>query len=139
MDNVIELIIGDASGDGHDKRTTVAIKSNLTKEQIVNALSVGEKALGFKLRDVCSEYEDSTIPEDVWEKLKAAGFLEAMDWDDWEDKESYSYLNLNYTCGTDSFADLFLFIVKCGNDKFQYELDAPGRNSIYIGGYGLFD
>ena len=38
--NIINLVIGDWSGDGHDKRQTITIESNLTLAEITNAYNI---------------------------------------------------------------------------------------------------
>jgi hypothetical protein len=83
-------------------------------------------------RDVCREYEDSTLPADVLVKLTDAGFTipgvadpKAAICDDTE------YLT------PEEFAEIWLFIARKGDPDLKVEIveDEP---SINIGGYGLF-
>ena len=56
------LVVGDWSGDGHDKTTEVTIASNFNEKAIDRAYKRGTKALGFDFsEEVAADYEDTTL------------------------------------------------------------------------------
>lgn len=127
MKNIISLVMGDRSGDGHGKTDTVIIKSNLSKKDLEKAYKKAIKIIGFDLAEVASEYEDNYISEKLYLKLKKAGFTE--DYGESEDEK--------YQIFSEAYADIYLFFIKIGEPKFEYEI-VDSSNSINIGGYGLF-
>lgn len=136
MNHIISLVVGDWSGDGHDKKDTINIRSNLDKKAMEKAYKAGTKKVGFDLcADVCSDYEDRNLDSEKWEKLKELGYQD----EELED-EADKYNNGDISLWVDSFTDIYLFIVKLGNEKFEFEyLAAKEDPTIKIGGYGLFD
>jgi len=138
QEHVIELVIGDWSGDGHEKTRRILLRTNLSSDEIINAYAEGTKVIGVDvMNEVAAEYEDSWLREDSWNKFVAAGIAE-MGWEveggpehHWETGEAGLDLD------TDSFLDLFLFTVLRGNPSFKYEEIQPSA-SLPVGGYGLF-
>ncbi len=138
MKNIVSLLLGDISGDGHNQRDTTVIFSNLTANEIKNAYSKGEKLLGFKfVSQVCSEYEDNSIPTELINKLVKFGFpLETYlsngdlsnDGDD-KDPEYFIWIQ--------GYTEIYLFIVKIGNPNFEWKY-TENDSCIDIGGYGLY-
>lgn len=127
--NVIELVIGDWSGDGHNITNSIVIKTNLTQQEMIEAYQLGVQKIGFDLiEDVCADYEDNKISEDVYEKLVASGYK--FD-DDCVVPSMIEPLELG---GSDDYADIYLHFVKIGNPQFVFSYGS----SIKIGGYGLF-
>lgn len=137
MIHKISLLMGDPSGDGHDKRSNFAIKSNLDRSQIIRAYSRGV-AIGLPNveKDLCEEYEDSKISNDTLKLFVEKGFDPNEIWE-------YQYYNKigkpegSYSLDTDSFAKLYLFVVLIGDPTFEWEIDTE-TSEIDIGGYGLF-
>lgn len=131
---MINLVLGDWSGDGHSKTEIVSILSNLLKNDIEKAYKKGCKKVGFDLtKDVCAEYEDMSASKEVVEALRAVGFkpedfLEEDDDGDW----SFAY-------NGDAFAELWLRIAQLGNPDFKYEITTHNTPNINIGGYGLYE
>jgi hypothetical protein len=133
MSNTISLVLGDWSGDGHEKTETIVLRSNLTNKQIEDAYKKGTNKVGFDfIRTIANEYEDNVISA---EKLDALIELGLKDFDRIGDDTDEDDYNLD----TDSFADIYLFIVKLGNEDFEYKILVGESNpEIRIGGYGLF-
>src|SRR5574338_1441101 len=136
MSHVITLILGDWSGDGHDKRETINIKSNLDKDAIMKAYEAGTQKLGFDFcAEVAEEYEDNKLSEEKWKKLLEMGYQDGSGLEE----EAKEYNDGEISLWTDSFADIYLFIVKLGNEEFKFEYLTGAQNpQIKIGGYGLF-
>ena len=119
MNNTINLVIGDWSHDGHEKTETVTVSSNLTIKEIEKAFKIGVNKLGFDITKCCEDYEDHVLPKKANDALKKAGFKGV-------DEEGYFY---------ETFADIYLFTVKQGDDSFKYKIVT--NQTINIGGYGL--
>ena len=130
MSKVINLVMGDWSSDGHGKTETVSIKSNLDKEEIKAAYKAGTKILGFDfINEVCADYGcHHRLPQENFETLVKHG----MRRDNWD-----MYDENTISMWTDSFSEIYLFIVKLGNPEFEYKTVKAA--TIDIGGYGLFD
>jgi hypothetical protein len=82
-DNVIKLqdgsylitfSTGDTDGGGHRMKDIHAIKSNLSPKDFWTAFNVGKATLGFDIRKICSEYEDSGIKKAFVTALNSHGF-----------------------------------------------------------------
>lgn len=137
MNHIISLVLGDWSGDGHSKTDIVNISSNLSKKEIEKAYSLGTKKIGFDLiNDVCADYEDNNLSAEHWEILKKFGYKEDnIPGDPVDEKDDHAGILV----WSDGFVDLYLFIVKLGNDTFQGKiLEEKDNPTIRIGGYGLF-
>lgn len=134
LEHKITLTVGDWSGDGHSQSEDILIHSNLTQKELEKAFKDGSKKLKFKLEEYCRSYEDNILPEEVVAALKLHGLTEDMVTDlDVEGGDEDDY----WLLGPDGFADIWLFIAKLGNDKFEYEFVEKGA-TVHVGGYGLF-
>lgn len=143
----INLMIGDWSGDGHEKTSEIPIRSNLTADEILEAYMKGVVRLGVNLEaDVCCGYEDDKLPIEVYRVFEAAGFG-VREWPlGWMGKplsdsarkelEDRVAKDENICLEDGTFAGLYLFTAKIGNPDFRYEL--VEYKSLCIGGYGLF-
>lgn len=136
--NTISLVIGDWSHDGHGHTDFVNIESNLSKAEVEDAYKAGTKKLGFNFVErVCSEYCENKMSNEIWQNFLAAGYTvnpEIEYYFEEEEEDGDKELNV------ESFADLYLFIVKLGNPIFDARvLPQEEEPNIKIGGYGLFD
>lgn len=133
MKNKIKLVVGDYSRDGHEKSTDVYISCNLTAKEIEKAYKKGVKVVGLDVREnVASEYQDSYVLKEHYEKLKKAGYTEELEpYDNDAETSTKFYIN------DDSFAEMFMFVAKVGNPDLEYEL-VEDSDSVNVGGYGLF-
>ena len=142
LEHKTTLIIGDWSGDGHDKKEAVVIKANLDSKDIMKAYKKASKKLGFSFIDeVASEYEDRILTRDKFKTLLDNGLDMNVLGGDYEIKEAKECLEDEDSEGVslwhDSYREIFLFIVKLGDDSFEWE-ETQGA-TLDIGGYGLFD
>lgn len=163
--NRIDLIIGDSSGDGHDKRETVTILSNRNVARI-NAAYVSGLNAGFP--DLCdgavAEYEENLLtPEftlqfvialyktddtfSVHDKHAIVSILvDGTDFDTNPDvldtlNGIVGYEIAESTCtwlSPRNFAILYMAICKAGDPDLVLALDDE-HETICIGGYGLFE
>lgn len=140
LPHMINLVLGDWSGDGHSKTETVTILSNLEKKDVAKAYKKGTKKVGFNLtEEVCAEYEDNNISREQVEKLAELGipkdaYLDSYDLEqDEEDSED------GFSLWTNGFAELWLRIAQLGNPDFKYEVTTHDSPNINIGGYGMYE
>lgn len=120
----IELILGDWSGDGHEKTSSFHIMSSLPKEKIIDAYDRAVKILKFDITSCCEEYEDHSLPEEGQEVLKKnfPKLFKSID-PEWLVK--------------DDFVKIYLAMVAVGDPTFVFAHQEP-NDSINLGGYGLF-
>ncbi len=68
---LIGLVLGDESGDGHDKTYQYSIYSNLDDEQLREAFKSGCNKVDVEFSDiVAEEYEECMLKSDILEKLQ---------------------------------------------------------------------
>lgn len=121
--NIIILMAGDVSGDGHMQTETHLIECNLDQQQLQEAYKKGTKLVGFNLtKDVCEDFEDHELPEAYRKKLA-------------KHKISVTEEDLDAT----DFAKLYMEICKLGDSNLVWNFaDRVKYPTIEIGGYGLF-
>ena len=142
--------LGDWSHDGHNVSSPHTIQSNYTAGEIRQAYNLLTKRLKWKFdREICSDYGDGALNEDVVDALKGFGvkfdFTENDDFSDRYDALSedefiklfFAFIKLelpeiNYKIVKDERTQLFGFWI--GQNKFkEYE----GGYANYSFGYGL--
>lgn len=77
MEKLFNIVIGDYSDDGHGKSQTVTLKltaDDLSDEALKEAFQKTNEEVGINLYDLCTEYEDVSISEDLYKRLKELGF-----------------------------------------------------------------
>ncbi|HLG28272.1 MAG TPA: hypothetical protein VI423_10845 [Paenisporosarcina sp.] len=141
LKHMVNLVIGDWSADGHAQAETLTIRSNIDKKAIKKAYKVGSKKLKIDLvKNVAHNYGDNWIGKANWEKFATAGLtIQKLKTFKHDRNQAKAYLakGEGFILSADSFAKLYLFIVKQGNQQFEYE--KINNSNINIGGYGLFD
>lgn len=142
LSHATSLVVGDWSGDGHDKTSMTVIRSNLDSKQIMKAYKKASKKLGFSLiDDVAADYEDRTLSRDQLQALVDNGMkLDVLGYE-YDIKEATECLEDKDSEGigiySEAYRDIFLAIVKMGDESFQWEVSHG--DSLNIGGYGLFE
>lgn len=120
------IVVGDWSGDGHEKTESFIIESNLSLDEIRAAYAKGSEILGVDIvKNVCAEYEDNLIPFAIAQKLN------------FHLKTEFTYDKGSREITPLQWSNLFLGIVKLGSPEFTYEY-VVSDNILNIGGYGLF-
>jgi hypothetical protein len=78
MDEVQEyefrMPIGDWSGDGHSICDYYSAYSNQPVEQVREVHFKAKEVTGVDIEEICNEYEESILEQDIVEKLKGLGF-----------------------------------------------------------------
>lgn len=120
--HIITFVIGDWSDDGHGKTRELLFQSNLSKIEVENAYVEGTKLINFDFSEkVAVEYQNPELP---------AKYLKILN--DFGAKLHPKLEDLDY----ESFADIWMFIAKLGRPDLEIKM--LNKNSIDIGGYGLF-
>lgn len=69
----ITFTLGDISGDGHGKTDTFIAFSNLSSDELRERYEAVVNKTGIDIRDICCDYEDDVITEEVKKKLEKIG------------------------------------------------------------------
>lgn len=136
----INFHVGDWSGDGHMQHEVYIYEVNLSKKDLHKAFIKGCKKIGIKCSvssnennspelQICSEYEDDHVPDEVIDLMIKAGL----------NPEDYFEKGYHFFRGvSNKFTNLWLDIAKIGNNNLIYIGPETGTESIEVGGYGLF-
>jgi hypothetical protein len=126
--HTINLLIGDTSGDGHEKSDVVVISSNLSEAELRKAYLDSVELTGVDLvKDVCDEYEDRKIHAKTVKKLSRFGYVDS----EWQEE------NWGVT-DTDAWAELWMWFIKLSRPDFVARIVCDNSPNINIGGYGLY-
>lgn len=128
MKNLINFIVGDWSGEGHDKTASIVVSCSLTAIEIIKVCETSIFREFLDIRKICEEYEDNTIPKDVVTKLVESNIVD-------KDFFETNYKD-EYTIYYDKWVELQLRIIKYLEPDFEYEL--VKMDEVHCGGYGLF-
>ena len=122
----ITLVVGDWSLDGHEMMTSFTFETNArNKQHVQSSFRLGVKLLGYDITESCGEYEDNRISDEFKERLSEIYPLWKIDYS--ESEGMYPRL----------FAEIYMFTVNLGDIEIAYSM-CESRNTIGIGGYGLF-
>ena len=131
----ISIVVGDSSGDGHDKTETTIIECVLDIDELKDAFKKGTELIGFDLENCCTDYEDNDITEYIAEIKSLFNQSEKpMDYYGIEKSYKDSSKFIIYSGG---FIEVWLRIVRLAIPEFTWEVVSPKQ--IEIGGYGLFE
>ena len=139
LTKIFALVVGDWSGDGHEKTIKVLVKTNFTEDEIEKAYKKAVRIVGVDLtKDVCRNYDERRIPYDKFKELIKfdeifelyEGISKEITEKDFKSDTWISYVEPSH------FADLYLAFCKIGNPDFRYKV--INANNINVGGYGLF-
>jgi hypothetical protein len=129
MQHTIQLVVGDPSGDGHERTSSLNIVCNLSSIELNKAYKAGTKLVGYDFSvKVACDYEDSSISKQKLEKLFQLGYAPGFEFEE-DGKGGYSLC-------TEDFFRIFLFICKLGYPNLKWK-KCPRQDTIFIGGYGL--
>lgn len=136
--NIFSFEYGDLSGDGHDERDIVWLKTDLTKEEFEQCLDGIKSKLGFDFDDdIFVAAEDDVLPVELIDYLKENKF------DFIENILQAQIDKVHFTI--DFFIPLIIFLVKQVYEKrhpgqtiFLEETLNPFPTISQYWGYGLF-
>ena len=137
--NIIHFEYGDLSGDGHDERDSVWLKTDLTKAEFEECLDGIKSELGFDFDDeIFTNYEDDILPDELVKYLHVNGFELIEDIIDGQIDDVHLQFEI--------FVPILIFLV-----KKVYEKRHPGQTILLeettnplpkvsrYWGYGLFN
>lgn len=81
LNHVIEIEVGDWSKDGHNQSDTFLFKSNYSGDEIDQAFKCLKKVKQIDFKNICCDYEDNEVEDDVVTKLIELGVLSQDDVD----------------------------------------------------------
>jgi hypothetical protein len=120
--NIIELIVGDWSGDGHEETSSILFDVTGASRSSLDAYhNQGCEILGSKLSRQCQEYGDDAFSFDFISRLKAHN-IPTLD-----PSEFLTPL---------AFAETYMQIAKLACPDLSWEYIE--FENLNIGGYGLF-
>jgi len=129
LKNDIILTVGDWSKDGHNQFEVIPTKSSHNIEDIKKAYKQSVEKTGVDLsKEVCSEYGDREIKNEVTEKLKP-----------YFDVRDFTYTGEEKIWEGIEFAYIYCEFIKISLPEFEYKFRNSNENNINIGGYGLFE
>lgn len=104
---VIEFLIGDPSGDGHNNCEHFKVKSNKPVQEVRKAHFRDKEVLGFEIGDICNEACDSALEKEVVEKLKELNY----DFKLIEDNGGYYEGEYDLSWHPEAILDIWLFLL----------------------------
>lgn len=128
------LSVGDRWNDGHGQYQHIKVDHNLKDNaQLEAAYNRGTSMIGFNFsKEACSGYEEGSLTKLQYDTLKK--FIDLSPYIYLDDEEEEAYLDN----GAVDFADTWLKIAKLGSPLLVWEFLDLDKNSLDIGGYGLF-
>lgn len=125
----VKIELGDPSGDGHCISENKYFKTNYDKSHLVQAYRVSVSKFGVDLHDVCSNYQDSRIKKELYDKLLSGGFP----------INEYFAVDDNYNIiDADDFSIMVMEFIKVSLPDLTYEIISMDVPSIGSFGYGLY-
>ena len=142
MTYLIRFPVGDWSGDGHNLCETFDVQSNYPVKQIREIHFKAPEVLGFNIGDICHEYDDDVLDEEIADKLKAIGIdlSEYIHEDEYHlTPNSIIVIWLAILRHIDSTVELIRIdppkgenISFYGFDEQHRHLDTPGYGTFYV-------
>lgn len=137
--------LGDSSCDGHCRLEKHMYITNLSEADFLACYSQSVQKTGIQFMDVVAdEYGDSTIKMDQWNKIKSTmtlsqSLISEVESEGEEDSDIYplneeTYLGIAFAFAANACPRFTASAVKNGS-----VIPASTVQSIYAGGYGLFD
>ena len=150
---LFKLPIGDWSDDGHGKCEWFIVQANKPLPDIFKAYCAAVEKLGINIgEDVCSQYEESFITKEMYERLQTLGWKYNLQKSyDYNDEGKYVQMDKSYNLEIESMVDLVLWFLKEGDSELELELKEdevpsfinwnkpPDVENLPSFGYGLFD
>ena len=143
--NRMKISFGDYYDDGHGKYVTLDMYCNRTVNELFEIEKKAEKKTGYRFQTnddqrlgtttICSDYEDSSIKDEIVQDLISQGFDNIITYDDQE------YPLHVLEDGMDDFAEFFMRWLKMADPDLQWRFadqDEIPHAVFNCRGYGMF-
>lgn len=137
MSYKFRMSIGDWSDDGHGKHEDFIIQSNAPIEIVREAHWKAPFVTGVNIEELCSEYEETHVEDDVVEKLRELGFEFDSEWGAYPTPYEMARLWVFLLEKADPYLELEIVTDDIPSFHF-YGVDEKNRHIGQVG-YGLFD
>lgn len=125
-------VIGDWSADGHGASENFTFKTNKTQEELTAIHNSCEGVLGFKIKDICGEYEENELSREIEQALIDASFGDIPN----EGRDLYGDMKL--WMGPSSVIKLWLKLLEFLDPTCRIELvQQPSWHPRDVPGYGV--
>lgn len=130
LNHIVQIEVGDSGGDGHGKHETFTYSCTHDSFEVKQAFKKGTDILGFDITKYCDDYEDNSIPQDVYEKLVELNAIPEWLISYVDEFEEEPYVD------AETYANIYMLTAQKGLPELRYTMR---RNpAIKAGGYGLF-
>lgn len=131
----VDIVVGDWSGDGHSRETTISFKTNKSADELKKLGNTIFDSIGVDFYSLCEAYEDNVIRGEDYTRLRDIGIFENLTCEDFSlhKDEDEEYIHV----GEYSFSTIYMRILQHLDPTFKFERTEK-NDSIQIGGYGLF-
>lgn len=137
----MSMVIGDWSGDGHERTSTYYVRSNKPVEAVREAHFAIKEKTGIDIENVCSLFDEDELPEETVDQLKELGFRFS----------DYTGMGMGILCAED-MARIWEFLLQKADPELKLKMSDPEKElpSIHFSGmdekgrhiksigYGLF-
>jgi hypothetical protein len=137
--SIVNIVMGDSSGDGHDKTETFTLSINRTPDELNDAYNRGLELGMPSIVGQCEDYQDHALTERFVEAFIAAvdAHPEAFTTTDREILRE-KLEDAQEWCMPEDFMLFYLAVCKVGYPDLMWTVVSDTTN-IFIGGYGLFE
>lgn len=129
--NKIEIVVGDWSGDGHNKKASFYVETLMTSNQVKEFYQDASIKLGFDLLRYCDKY--NTIPEYILTPILKQINIDPLHFEINDIKETEE--NGYYYLTEYDFVKIYIRMVEYVSGK---SINIIIADTINIGGYGFF-
>jgi hypothetical protein len=138
--NEVKLIVGDLSGDGHEKTKTIIVSVNKTEKELNGAYKKSHKLTGIDFSETCCcDYEEYYISKTVYDSVvKHFSETTGKKWKELYSRSDDDDYDNGVVEDSEMFAELYLEFIQLSLPDLVWEFVGDRIPEINIGGYGLF-
>ena len=122
----IRFPVGDWSSDGHGKCEYFFVESRWPVEDVRKIHHQGPEVLGFDIDEICRNYEENTLSDDIMNQLKARGFHLV--------RPRY-FTDDDYNMDAEGVFLLWIDLLKYIEPKWEYVIPSDTYDDITFYGY----
>lgn len=136
----LRLIVGDWSGDGHEKTDTIIVKVNKTEKELSDAYDKSHKLTSIDFSETCCcEYQTCEISKDVYDAVvKHFSETTGTKWKELYSRSDDDDYDNGVVEDSKMFAELYLEFIQLTLPDLVWKFVDDSIPELNIGGYGLF-